>query len=117
MPTLPTFEISALIELKGPQNLRNWNHFLRVELDAEDLTEYVFGPASAVPEPDKSTKPEEHRTWRLARAKAMRILYSTLRREDVIRRLERYGWDVQNTNPANVYQLVWNVFGPDAPAW
>ncbi|KAK3342753.1 hypothetical protein B0H65DRAFT_469235 [Neurospora tetraspora] len=116
MAATPIIQICALVELKGSQNIRDWNHFLRVELDAEDLTEYVFGPASAVPEPNKNLDPVAHKAWKLARAKAMRILISTLRRETVISRLEGYGWDNENRDPAYVRQLVWKVFGSGAPA-
>ncbi|EAA30918.1 hypothetical protein GE21DRAFT_9049 [Neurospora crassa] len=112
----PIYRVCALIELKGSANIRDWNHFLRVELDAEELTEYVFGPTSAVPEPNKNLDPVAHKAWKLARAKAMRILYTTLKRETVTNRLEGYGWDEDNRDPSYVHKLVWKVFGPGAPS-
>lgn len=124
MSTLPlptTFEISlsALIELKGgAQNFRRLEprSFESSSRPKTYLAEYVFGPADAVPEPDKSSKPNEYKIWKLARARAIRILYSTLNGEEgILDRLHSYyGWDVNYRNPAYVHQLVERVFGVDS---
>lgn len=112
-PDLPPFlsTSSALIPLKGPSNLFHWNHFLRVELEAFGLAEYVFGPVDAVPEPNWETAPEEHKAWRLARAKASRILHSTLKDEEVMDRLRPLGvWEWWFEDPFEVHDLVMDTF-------
>lgn len=96
----PIPQACALVQLKGKANIYAWNLFLQIELEAEDLAEYVVRPKTAIPEPDKSIKPEEHRIWRLARARAMRILYSTIRTDEVIGILESKGWDKESQDPA-----------------
>lgn len=116
MSTSPTTSAtSALIELKGSNNLHHWAHFLKVELEAEELAEHVIDPDSSHLEPDEYRKSGRYYTWKAKRAKAMRILCSTLKREEVINRLDRAGWDYKNEDPAYVYLLVWKVFGPEAP--
>ncbi|KAK3401901.1 hypothetical protein B0T20DRAFT_126225 [Sordaria brevicollis] len=116
-PTICTFESSALIELKGPQNFHQWKQLLRVELEAEDLTAYVFGSPhdrnsiKVPPEPNKDVQPEEHKAWRLARARAMKILCSTLKDKEVFGRLLREYLDVETQGPDWVFQMCINFFG------
>lgn len=112
----------CLIELRGPENIRAWSHFLRVELDAafQDLSTAVFGtpmdfPRSSVENASLEAR-EAWRIWKVQRAKALRILCSTLRNPKVMERLvEQEGWDPKkDADPASLYQLIWKIFGPPA---
>lgn len=74
-----------------------------------------------MPEPNKNTAPEAHKAWRLGRARAMKILYSTLKGEGVMKRLHssRHVGDVQDyrgycRDPAYVLQRVVDIFGVEA---
>lgn len=108
--------VCALIDLKGPQNIRIWDHFLFVELDAENLADYLFEGAMPEPPPQNHSLAldNRHEVWRMNRAKAMRILCSTLKNnEEAVYHLLRGGWGMSSCkDPAELWKLVWRVFKP-----
>ncbi|KAK3348032.1 hypothetical protein B0H65DRAFT_507989 [Neurospora tetraspora] len=101
-------EISSLIVLKGESNVDNWNRALRCELNCADILEYV---TTDVAEPDKATKPDEHKIWRINRAKAMKIIQATLKDDKVTTTLSINGWDQDSTDPKYLYDLIRKTVG------
>ncbi|KAK3946591.1 hypothetical protein QBC32DRAFT_389893 [Pseudoneurospora amorphoporcata] len=101
-------EISSLINLKGAVNIDNWNRARKCELNCADILEYV---TTDVAEPDRATKPEEHKTWRTNRAKAMKIIQTTLKDDKVCNQLSINGWDQDSTDPKYLYDLIRKVIG------
>ncbi|KAK3401898.1 hypothetical protein B0T20DRAFT_389823 [Sordaria brevicollis] len=114
--------VSALIQLKGAQNIHLWSHFLFIELEAENVSEYLFDetfirePLAPPPPPAPAPAPAYY-NWRRNRAKAMRILCSTFKdNEEVVDRLVRGGWWTlpgQGRDPAELWGLIWRVFAPN----
>ncbi|KAK3401899.1 hypothetical protein B0T20DRAFT_431215 [Sordaria brevicollis] len=114
----PITQVCSLIELEGRNNIDLWSHFLYVELNAEGLAEYVMGPPKAAPHEPEPNNTADRENWERARAKAMRILFSTLRNPFVFHKLNTETtecmdiWDKENKDPAYVYWLIWELFAP-----